>query len=681
MSFTEQIRYTPPDTVPSKRSPLASRPWQTISLGFILGFAAVLNFWSLDQMGYSNTYYAAAVKSMLMSWHNFFFVSFDPAGFVSVDKPPLGLWLQVISAKIFGYSGVSLILPEAIAGVISVALLYYLVRRIFGTGAGLLAALALAITPVSVVVSRNNLLDGTLVLTLLLGAWAVSRAVETGRLRWLLLCALFVGLGFNIKMLQAYLVIPAFGLMYLLGSYQSWRTRILHLVLASILLLGISLSWAVAIDLTPASQRPYVGSSQTNSALELALGYNGVQRLLGQRFGGQSNGNCQAIPSPSSGASSTSTAQPPSGTSGQLPRGGSGGAFGETGQASIVRLFNEGLGGQASWLLPLALLGMIVAASQEKVRLPLTRKQQAIVLWGVWLLTMAVFFSVAGFFHAYYLATMAPAIAALFGIGLVALWREYRRGGWRSWLLPVTLVVTAGVQICMLSAYQTWNTRLIPVVAGLCAAGALGLILARVISRLATRQKVQQAAVILGVISLLVTPAVWSAFTVMHHNSGLVPSAGPSTSSAFGDGMASSEGADQKLTQYLLAHQGNATYLFATTNASTAAPYIISTGKAVMALGGFGGSDPILTTQQLAALVKSGKVRYFLLSSLGAGQPFAQSSSSSGSASGGNARLTSWIQKNCRVLPTSQWKSSSASHSGQGGPSFGGSQTLYVCSG
>jgi 4-amino-4-deoxy-L-arabinose transferase-like glycosyltransferase len=462
---------------------------------------------------------------------------------------------------------------------------------------------------------------------------------------------LFVGLGFNIKMLQAYLVIPAFGLMYLLGSSQSWRRRIMHLVLASILLLSISLSWAVAVDLTPASQRPYVGSSQTNSALELALGYNGLQRLLGLHLGGQSNGNGQAMASTSSGASSTSTEQMSN--------------AGETGQASIVRLFKEALGGQASWFLPLALLGMIVAASQEKVRLPLTRKQQALVLWGVWLLTMAVFFSVAGFFHAYYLATMAPALAALFGIGLVALWREYRRGGWRSWLLPVTLLVTAGVQISMLSAYQTWNTRLIPVVAGLCAAGALGLILARVISRVGARQKVQQAAVILGVISLLVTPAVWSAFTVVHHNGGLVPSAGPSTSSGFGGRVAVSVGADQKLTQYLLAHQGNATYLFATANASTAAPYIISTGKAVMALGGFIGSDPILTTQQLAALVKSGKVRYFLLSSFGPG----------------GASLTSWIQKNCRVVPASQWQSSSPSDSGQGGPSFGGSQTLYVCNG
>jgi 4-amino-4-deoxy-L-arabinose transferase-like glycosyltransferase len=679
MSVAERIpTYHEPATLPIKRSTTASHPWQKVALGIILLLSGVLNFWALDQMGYSNTYYAAAVKSMLQSWHNFFFVSFDAAGFVSVDKPPLDLWLQAASAKIFGFSGVSLILPQAIAGLLSVALLYYLVRRIFGPGTGLLSALALAITPVSVVVSRNNIVDSTLILTLLLGTWAVSCGVETGRLRWLLLCALFIGLGFNIKMMQAYLVIPAFGLMYLLGSSLSWRKRILHLFLASILLLTVSLSWAVAVDLTPASQRPYVGSTQDNSELSLAFGYNGIERLLGMGFGGQHSSNTNQQPPASSNTtntsststtntsstSSTSTQQRPSGMPPRGGNGGSGGMF-NTGQAGILRLFNEGLGGQASWLLPLALIGMVVAASQEKVRLPLTRKQQAVVLWGTWLLTMGVFFSVAGFFHQYYLATIAPAIAALAGIGIMALWREYRGGGWRSWLLPVALMVTAGAQIYMLSSYQTWSAILSPVVAGLCTVGALGLILALVIPRLRLMQRLQRTAVILAVISLLITPAVWTGITVLQHNGGLTPSAGPSTMSSFGGGGmgGGTEQVDQKLVQYLLAHQGNATYLFATTNATAAAPYIISTGKAVMAMGGFAGSDNILTTQQLAALVKSGKVRYFLISS-------------SGNGPGGSSSLTSWIQQHGTVVPTSQWQSSSTASAGQSGP--GGSLTLYV---
>src|SRR5205807_1915393 len=149
--------------------------------------AAILDFFQLDRAGLGNTYYAAAVKSMLTSWHNFFFVSLDPGGFVSVDKPPVAFWIQAASAKLFGFSGISLMLPQALAGVLSVALLYHLVARVFGRPAGLLAALALAITPVAVVDNRGNLIESMLVLALLLAAWAILRAAETGRLRWLLL--------------------------------------------------------------------------------------------------------------------------------------------------------------------------------------------------------------------------------------------------------------------------------------------------------------------------------------------------------------------------------------------------------------------------------------------------------------------------------------------------------------
>src|SRR2546423_13871626 len=260
---------------------LAAWPWHRPALGAVLALTALLNFWQLDRLGYANTYYATAVKSMLQSWHNFVFVSFDPGGFVSIDKPPLGFWIETASARLFGFSGLSLLLPEVLAGVLSVAVLYRLVARIWGRGAGLLAALFLAVTPVSVVTARNNTIDSLLVLTVLLAAWAVARAVETGQLRWLLLCAVLVGLGFNIKMLEAYLVVPAFGLVYLVGARASWRKRLGQLALATVVLLGVSLSWATAVDLTPASARPYVGSSGTNAELSLALGYNGLSRLLG----------------------------------------------------------------------------------------------------------------------------------------------------------------------------------------------------------------------------------------------------------------------------------------------------------------------------------------------------------------------------------------------------------------
>ncbi|WP_151759495.1 glycosyltransferase family 39 protein [Dictyobacter vulcani] len=247
-----------------------------------------MDFFQLGQNGYGNAYYAAGVRSMADSWHNFFFVSFDPGGFVTVDKPPLGFWLQTLSTKIFGFTPFSIFFPQALCGVLAVWLLYRLVTRHFGAVAGLVAALVLAVTPISVVTNRNNTIDGTLALVLLLAAWAVIHAAESGKLRWLLLSAVFVGLGFNVKMAEAYLVVPALGLTYLLCAPRKVWTRVWHLLLALVVMFALSLSWALAVDLTPASMRPYVGSTQDNSELSLAFGYNGLNRLHigGNGFGG-----------------------------------------------------------------------------------------------------------------------------------------------------------------------------------------------------------------------------------------------------------------------------------------------------------------------------------------------------------------------------------------------------------
>src|SRR5579871_1142694 len=222
----------------------SARFWTWLGLGAVMIVSIFMNFYQLGQNGFGNLYYAAGVRSMADSLHNFFFVSFDPGGFVTIDKPPLGFWLQVASVKVFGFTPFAIFLPQALAGVLSVLLLYHLVRRHFGVIAGLLAALTLAISPISVVTNRNNTIDSTLVLALLLGAWAVMRAAETGKLRWLLLCAVFVGLGFNIKMLEAYLVVPAFGLLYLLASPRRLRVRLAHLMIAGLLMALISFSWA-----------------------------------------------------------------------------------------------------------------------------------------------------------------------------------------------------------------------------------------------------------------------------------------------------------------------------------------------------------------------------------------------------------------------------------------------------
>ncbi len=251
------------------------------ALAAIVMLSALFNFVNLGMEGYSNQYYAAAVKSMTLSWKNFFFVALDPAGFVSVDKPPLGYWLQAIAAKLFGFSGWSILLPQALAGVLSVLLIYHLVKKSFGTGAGLIAALCLAVTPVFVAVSRNNTVDNLLVLTLLLACWAISIAAEKGKLSYLILSMVLVGIGFNIKMLQAYMILPAFYVLYLFSSTISIKKRIVQLLAGTAVLLAVSLAWALAVDFTPAADRPYVGSSTNNTVMELIIGHNGAERLGG----------------------------------------------------------------------------------------------------------------------------------------------------------------------------------------------------------------------------------------------------------------------------------------------------------------------------------------------------------------------------------------------------------------
>jgi 4-amino-4-deoxy-L-arabinose transferase-like glycosyltransferase len=264
---------------------------ENIVLTMILILSGILNFANIGKEGYANQYYAAAAKSMTASLKNFFFVAFDPAGFVTIDKPPVGYWLQAISAKIFGYHGWSIILPQALAGVLSVFVLYIIVKKAFGNGAGLISALCLAVTPVFVAVSRNNSVDNVLVLALLLACWALSIAAEKGKFKYLILCMVLIGIGFNIKMLQAYLIIPAVYVTYLLSTCVSFKKRLLHLAVGTVVLVGVSLSWALIVDSVPASSRPYVDSSTNNTVMELILGHNGLERISLNSSSNTGNGN------------------------------------------------------------------------------------------------------------------------------------------------------------------------------------------------------------------------------------------------------------------------------------------------------------------------------------------------------------------------------------------------------
>lgn len=660
--------------------------WHHLAFGFILLLSAFLNFIRLDQLGFGNRFYAAGIRSMLDSWHNFFFVSFDPGGFVSIDKPPLGLWIQVLSVKLFGFSGLSMLMPEALAGVISVALLYHLVARTFGVRAGLLAALALAVSPLSVVISRNNTMDMLLVCTILLATWTILRATETGRFQWLCYTALLIGLAFNIKTLEAYLVVPTFGLLYLLGAPHRWRVRCLHLLLATGVLLVVSLSWITIVDLTPASERPYVGSTADNSELSLALGYNGFQRLLGTTTGLLSS------PTPAKGASTPVTsaigatnadksfsAHASYGSAdiqilSTIPQAPDIGETGETGHPGLFRLFGPQLSIQIAWLLPSALLGLLAASWQTRWRFPLTRQQQSIILWGGCLVTMGIFFSVADLFNIYYLVIIAPAICALAGIGIVAMWRDYRLHGWRAWLLPIALILAAGMQAFFLSNYPGFAPVLVPVIIEVCVLAAAILIVVHLLSRQAVHKAVYsrnmssitgahswweplgRPMLLRGIattafLSLLIAPFVWGSYSVLSA-SGIQRAAGPQPQitiqayfaawqNAIHPTKRNSTPALSKLDRYLLVHRGQAFFIVAALNSDVAAPIILDTNQPVMTLGGFSGNDPILTTQQLVTLINRGTVRFFLLQVSG--------------VKTNNDTLVQWVRDHCTKVLASEW--------------------------
>jgi 4-amino-4-deoxy-L-arabinose transferase-like glycosyltransferase len=734
----------------AKRSRLPSWPpdWHHLALAGITIIAVFMDFFQLGVNGYGS-YYPPAIRSMMDNWHNFFFASYDPGGFVTVDKPAPGFWFQVLSAKIFGFNAVSILLPQALAGVLSVLLLYYLVRRHFGVVAGLLAALALAISPISVVTNRNITMDSILALFLLLGAWAVIRAAETGKLRWLLLSAFIVGLGFNIKMMEAYLVVPAYGLLYLLAAPRSIWKRIGHLALAGLVLLLVSASWITAVDLTPASQRPFVDSTTDNSELTLTLGYNGVDRLLGNIFGGRRGfgANTSTNGSRTSGTNGTSfpgsnrnggipTGTPPTNGNGgtpnngnttgrQFPTGGGGGPGGFFGTGGIgpLRLFQESLGSQVSWLLPIALLGLLALAWQRRPRFQEDRQQKSLLLWGMWLLTMGVFFSVAGFFHQYYMTEMAPAIAALFGIGLVIMWQDFREGGWRGWLLPLALVATVAEQVYLLRAYPAWSSWMVPIIIVLSIVALVVLVGARIAPRLRVKAPGTPfilSALSVGVLALMLAPTVWAVTPILLSKQADTLVAGPPQTGNFGGNFGGGGGntetanANAKLISYLEANQGQTKFLVAVPSSQGITDQlIIQTNRPVMSLGGFSGSDPILTTNQLASLVANGTVRFFLLNSFGRRQispqrlkqilnqlppqireqvqqalqngTFPGTGGGIGGFGGGQqATLMTWVTQHCKTVPTDLWQSaaSSAGTGGGGGRGFGGfggASQLYDC--
>jgi 4-amino-4-deoxy-L-arabinose transferase-like glycosyltransferase len=584
--------------------------------------AAALYLVNLTVSGFANTYYSAAALAASKSWSAWFFGSFDAANFITLDKPPLSTMLMGLSVRLFGLSSWSILLPEALAGVATVALLFVVVRRSFGPVAAVIAALVMALTPAAVLMFRYNNPDALLTLLLVLAGWAFLRALESGSLRWVVAAALFVGLAFNTKFLQAYLVLPAFAIAYAIAAPGNLRRRLLGLVVAATAVVLSSGWWVLAVELLPASARPYIGGSTTNSALELLLGYDGLGRIFG--FGGGGAG----------------------------PAGGGGGG-GFSGAAGLLRLFNAQLGGQVSWLIPFSLAGLATGLWLRR-RAPRTDRARAgYLMWGLWLAVHALVFSfMSGIIHSYYAVAMAPAIGALVGAGAVDLWALRTRARFGGLALAGTILASAAWAWQLLERTPDFVPGLGPVV--LISGALIAAVVA--IPSTPTRRRTQLAAVGLGVAMLLAGPAAYALDTMATAYAGGDPKAGPAIADdgpggsgggraapgpagigtppgavggGFAGGSTGQPGAgdggggssDPALISYLLANRNGATWIVATTSANAAGSIQLASGEPVMAMGGFSGSDPAPSLAQLRALVASAQLRYVLVNGGGFGGP------------------------------------------------------------
>ena len=602
-------------------------------LAAILVLSGLLEFVRLSQNGFANGFYSAAVKSMLRSWHNFFFVSSDPNGFITVDKPPLALWLQGLSAKLFGFAPLSLIVPEGICAVLAVAILYRIVAPRFGAIAGLLSAFALAVFPSFVAVSRENAVDPLLILLMLAACGAALAAIDSGRLRMLVWSAVLVGLAFNTKSLAAFLCIPGIAVGYIVCAPGTLRRRAAQLAAAGAVFVVVAISWSVAVALTPAAQRPYVGGSLTNSEFQLEFGYNGFGRVGGQQGGPGSTTikltlaqtyplirpgvnvprdalerHFYATHPPAAAAPPRRAARPPAAPAGRQ-RGFSAIPF--AGTRSPVRIFGTGLGDQAGWLIPLALIGMVAVGFVARRRGD--RRTAALYVLGGWFLVelLTLDFS-AGIVHPYYSSALGPGTAAMAGAGAVALASLVRaRRALSGYVLAVLAIGgTVAVQLVLIGREGDplwWHVPLVV----LCLGGVLAIPAARARAGWAI-------AVAVG--ALLVAPTVYSFSVWLAPVDGTFPTAGPYNPAGSGGlGVTAADTrADEGLVSFIETNGATKPYALFTQSSDEAAPLILL-GLAASAEGGYGASDPALGNARLATLVANGEARYLLI-----GGPYAQ---------------------------------------------------------
>ncbi len=485
--------------------------WLRPAFWALLVVTAVVYLWNLSESGYANSFYAAAVQAGTKSWEAFFFGSLDSSNFITVDKPPASLWVMVLSARLFGFSSFSLLLPQALMAVGSVALVWGTVRRpltrLGSTTANvgaLLAGFVVAATPAAALMFRFDNPDALLVLLMTAGAYCTVRALPTGSWRWIALAGVALGFAFLTKMLQGLLVLPAFGLVYLIAARTTWPRRIVGLLIAAGSLVVAAGWWVVAVWLWPADSRPYIGGSTNNTVLDLVFGYNGLGRI----FGGSGNG----------------------GGGGGMTGGTAGSSFG--GSTGLDRLFSSEMGLEISWLLPAALIALVlglVVVGRRTIGDPV---RAGLVLWGGWLIVTGLVFSyMSGTIHPYYTVALTPAIAGLVGTGGALLWNARNRMTGRLGLAGM-VGITAFWGWCLLNENPTW----LPWLRWVMLTGGLLSAIAIVVGSVPSLRKLVAVGVLAGTLFGLTGTTAYALATTTVAHSGSIPSVGPSGSSSGGMG-------------------------------------------------------------------------------------------------------------------------------------------------
>ncbi|MEU7817906.1 glycosyltransferase family 39 protein [Pseudonocardia sp. NPDC049154] len=636
------------------RGPEGEPRWSRPALLVLLAGTAVLYLWNLSASEWANDFYAAAVQAGTQSWKAWLFGSLDSGNAITVDKPPAALWVMTLSARIFGFSSWSLLVPQALMGVASVGLLHAAVKRGAGPVAGLLAGASLALTPAAVLMFRFDNPDALLVLLLVTAAWSVTRAVDAASVKasswWLVAAGSAVGFAFLTKMGQALLVVPALGLVYLVAGAPRLRTRLVQL-LGALVAMVVSAGWFIAlVELWPADSRPYIGGSTTNSLLELALGYNGLGRLLG----GSGNGG----------------------------GGGGGGNTGFGGSAGITRLFAGEIAYEVSWLLPAALI-LLVAGLWATRRAPRTDRTRAgLLLWGGWTLVTGLVFSfMSGTMHPYYTVALAPGIAGVLAVGGRALWQQRRASVWPRVTLALAVAATGAWSFALLAASSENFTWLRWPVAALALVGAVALVAG------GRWRGVLLVGVTVAVLSGLAGTSAYAVATASVAHTGSIPSVG-TTSGSFGSsgtdgglppgaasgadggqgaptgmpegGQGLPSGADRgqdgqdgqggpgggtggmgggtsaELTALL--GSTDSCWSAAVSTSQTAASLELASGTAVMSTGGWGGSDPAVTLARFQQYVAEGKIHYYV----GDGQ----GSRPGGASDSTSSQIAEWVAEN-----------------------------------